>query len=187
MPQPASACWCLAVLLSAGFLSPVVSKQSAAPKSAKKPINEEGLIDAIRSRGMPAKELIARVEERGVGFRLTDAIEARLRHAGAGPKLIDAVRANYRPAYNYSVPAGPPLSPDEIIELLQSGMGSDRVQQYVETLGVAFVLNSEIINRIKAAGGSAALIGTIAESSGSQPDASPNDSDAVGPADYDEL
>ncbi|MGH9764379.1 MAG: hypothetical protein ACREDR_11360 [Blastocatellia bacterium] len=183
-----------------------------APTSAdgKRPISKSGLLEAVRLNGLSTKELIERVRERGVSFQLSDADAKEFGDAGARPELIQAIRENYRAETpqsdstdarshagrterdarnNSNVPPGPPLSQDEIVTLLQSGVPSSRVEQFVEVRGVAFSLTPAITGQIKRAGGSTSLIGAIAErtaadSSGSS--ISRPSSRASGP-DYDQL
>ena len=190
---PSRAAWVRVAILAPVIIFCAFNQTAHPAPAAKKPISKDGLIKALSLHAFSASELIARVVSRGVSFELTGQIEAELRQAGAGPKLIEAVRSNYRPppkavpappTYNYSIPPGPPLSPPEVIALLQSGMGSERVQKYVETLGVNFSLNQQTINSIKAAGGSESLIGAIAEAFTRRSGASGS---GEGAPDYDDL
>jgi hypothetical protein len=168
---------------------------------AKRPISKNGLLEAIRLNGLSTAELIERIQERGVNFQMTDDDARDFQQAGARPELIEAVKANYRAeassggrpdtarnnSTNFNVPAGSPLSQNEVVTLLQSGVASARVEKIVETRGVDFTLTPQITNRIKSAGGSSALIGIIAEKSMSGPQPSgPSVRVPAGP-DYDEL
>jgi len=143
---------------------------------SKKPYSKEILIKALRLNALSTAELIQKIQERGVEFTVGPQDEADLQAAGARPELIEAVRANYRPANTPSpvastrnsrtpanVPAGPPLSKNEVITLLQSGVGSARVEQFVEVRGVSFSVTPAIAREITAAGGNRSLIGAITE------------------------
>src|SRR5262249_46274716 len=166
----------------------------------KKPISKKGLLEAIRLNGLSTSELIERIRERGVNFQMTDEDARDLQQAGARPELIEAVKVNYRPeggspgggstrnnGAEFNVPAGAPLSQNEIVTLLQSGVDSARVEKIVEARGVDFTLTQQITSRIKSAGGSSALIGVIAEKSMSRSEATrPAVRVPAGP-DYDEL
>jgi hypothetical protein len=188
---------CAALLLSAVIFYSALPGTVYLAQTATKPIKKDSLLKALSMHALRASELIADVKTRGVSFEVTDEVEVELREAGAGPKLIEAIRSNYRPppkpaapaapAYNYSIPPGPPLSPAEVVALLQSGMGSDRVQKYVETLGVNFSLSPQTINQIKAAGGSGALIGAIAEISVRKASGASKGEEGGGSPDYDDL
>ncbi|HKV41381.1 MAG TPA: hypothetical protein VJX67_19400 [Blastocatellia bacterium] len=187
------------------------------PADSKKPINKSGLLEAVRLNGLSTKELIERVDERGVSFKLSEADEKEFRDAGARPELIEAIRRGYRPAAgvatggtdtggatnpgrtggrggkNFSVPPGSPLSENEVITLLQSGVPPERVEQFVEVRGVSFGLTAAITSRIKQAGGSTGLIGAIAEKSmaggatSGGPTTGPSAAPVAGGADYDQL
>ena len=167
----------------------------------KKPISKNGLLEAIRLNGLSTAELIERIQERGVNFQMTDDDVRDLQQAGARPELIEAVKANYRPASSgssrpdtpringtdFNVPAGEPLSQNEVVTLLQSGVASARVEKIVETRGVDFTLTPQITNRIKSAGGSSALIGVIAEKSMSRSEPSRPAARVPAGPDYDDL
>ncbi|HEU4389101.1 MAG TPA: hypothetical protein VFV34_14970 [Blastocatellia bacterium] len=195
------------IIVSMCLLVSVLLGASLSQTSAKKPISKNGLLEAIRLNGLSTQELVNRVNQRGVNFRLTAQDEAEFRAAGARPELIDAVRANYRaesvtttsttPHTNTTttkppanVPAGPPLSKNEIVTLLQSGVPAARVEQFVEVRGVSFAVTPEIAREITAAGGNRSLIGAITEKSNettisNQPSRG-KPAVATGP-DYDEL
>ncbi len=63
---------------------------------AAKPITKDGLVDALKIGGLSPVELIAKIEERGVDFRLTYDVQQDLKGAGATEALLDAVRASFR-------------------------------------------------------------------------------------------
>src|SRR5215470_16671848 len=171
-----SACLVIAILAPA--------PAAASALQTKKPISKKGLLEAIRLNGLSTGELIERVQERGVNFQMNDEDVRDFQQAGARPELIESVKSNYRaeaagPAAtsnnrsntgNFNVPAGAPLSQNEVVTLLQSGVSSARVEKIVEVRGVDFTLTPQITNRIKSAGGSSALIGVIAEKSMSRPE-----------------
>ena len=166
----------LTVCLLSAFAAGVVA---AGVLQAKKPVSKNGLLEAIRLNGLSTAELIERIQERGVNFQMTDDDARDFQQAGARPELIEAVKANYRadaspgsrpnqPRNNgtdFTVPAGAPLSQNEVVTLLQSGVASTRVEKIVEARGIDFTLTPQITTRIKSAGGSSALIGVIAEKS----------------------
>ncbi|MEW6737709.1 MAG: hypothetical protein AB1489_40890, partial [Acidobacteriota bacterium] len=177
----------LVALLTLNCLIPPLTLQMQAGQPTKKPISKNGLLEAIRLNGLSTQELIDRVNQRGVSFQLTSQDEAEFRAAGARPELIEAIRTNYRPVSTqpvnntptnnvaannsntnsrntsptYNVPAGPPLSKNEIVTLLQSGLPVARVEQFVEVRGINFVMTPEINREITAAGGSRSLLNII--------------------------
>lgn len=181
---------------------------------AKRPITKKGLLEAVQINGLTTKELVVRIQQRGVDFELTPDDEAAFRRAGARPEIIAAARENYRPAVAVAartgapaantstvnnansarlanVPDGPPLAKNEIITLLQSGAPPARIEQFVEKRGVSFSVTPEIAREIRGAGGTASLVGVITEKSPEE-NAAANSSAEVaetnndGP-DYDDL
>jgi len=167
-PRHAKLLWrlaALALMCAAPLLSPVPARAQA-----KKPITKDGLVKAVRINGLSTAELIQQIHQRGVGFQMTPAAEAELRAAGARPEVVEAARANYRPGTpagtsartRSNVPAGPPLSKNEIVTMLQAGSPPARVEQFVDARGVSFRLNAQSTREIKAAGGTNSLVGTIA-------------------------
>src|SRR5260370_20843595 len=64
--------------------------------SAKPPIAKRGLTEALRLNGLSTQELIERIQQRGVDFRLTPDDAVQFMEAGATVELVQAVRDNYR-------------------------------------------------------------------------------------------
>jgi len=187
---------------------------SVAEMQAKQPYDKDKLLRVVQLNALPTSEVVQAIQQRGVDFRMTSDIESQFRGAGARPEVIDAIRGNYRagagspppsnppnnPSNNPSnntrppsnVPAGPPLAKNEIITLLQSGVPTTRVEQFVEVRGVSFSITPQIAREIKEAGGNNALIGAITAKASEPPPSSPGRS---GPAsrpvpagpDYDDL
>ena len=173
----------LAALAAAALLN-------GARAQAKKPISRTGLVNAVKINGLSTAELVGEIRTRGVAFEMTADAEQELRSVGARPEVIDAARENYRaPAaagsHTYSqpaartsptprantgapIPAGDPLSKSEIITMLQAGIPSSRVEQFVEVRGVSFNITPQATSEIKAAGGDRSLIGAITEKSQTQ-------------------
>jgi hypothetical protein len=160
--------WPGLALLAALLLFPVASAAQA-----KRPITREGLVKAVRINGLSTDELVQQVEVRGVSFQMTADAEAELRAAGARPEVIEAARQSYRPSASApvgnagargraNVPAGPPLSKNEIVTMLQAGTPSARVEQLVEARGVNFQSSPQVAREVKAAGGTNSLVGAIA-------------------------
>jgi tetratricopeptide (TPR) repeat protein len=190
----------LAALPVALFISLACCAATAA--QATKPISKDGLVKAVRINGLSTAELIQQIEQRGVAFEMTADAEAELRRAGARPEVVEAARSNYRagaaaPAVNAgatkgrpAVPAGPPLSKNEIVTMLQAGSPPARVEQFVEARGVTFQSNPQVAQEIKRAGGTNSLVGAI--TANYRPHATPTPAPrhtptvARGP-DYDEL
>ncbi|HKG12012.1 MAG TPA: hypothetical protein VKB12_01685, partial [Pyrinomonadaceae bacterium] len=156
---------------------------------AKKPISRQGLVNAVKINGLSTAELVGEINTRGVAFEMTADAEQELRSVGARPEVIEAARGNYRAASTAStqpartsptprtqprvstgapVPTGDPLSKSEIVTMLQGGIPSSRVEQFVEVRGVNFAVSPQITAEIKAAGGDRSLIGAITEKATAQ-------------------
>ena len=159
---------------------------SPSAQTTKKPISRTGLVNAVKIIGLSTNELVGEIRTRGVAFEMTADAEQELRSVGARPEVIEAARDNYRsPAVAAStparttttpprtntgaaVPSGPPLSKNEIVTMLQGGIASSRVEQFVEVRGVSFAVTPQITAEIKSAGGDRSLIGAITEKSTAQ-------------------
>ncbi|MEK6288579.1 MAG: hypothetical protein AABO57_22915 [Acidobacteriota bacterium] len=151
----------------------------AASMQAKQPYDKDKLLRVVQLNALPTTEVVQAIQQRGVDFQLTSGVESEFRGAGARPEVVDAIRSNYRaasppprtsspgnsppatPRPPANVPAGPPLAKNEIVTLLQSGVPTTRVEQFVEARGVSFSITPQIAREIKAAGGDNALIGAI--------------------------
>jgi len=159
---------------------------TAQARQSQRPIKLKGLVDAVKINGLSTAELVQQIERRGVDFEMNASAESELRGVGARPEVIEAARVNYRPPVVASstpvpthtlsgpksnvsqpVPPGPALSKNEIITMLQGGITSARVEQFVEARGVTFTLTPDTTNEIKSAGGDRSLIGAITEKASS--------------------
>ena len=193
-------------------LAALAFSTAAHMQTAKKPISRQGLVNAVKINGLTTQELVAQIERRGVDFEMTADAESELQSVGARPEIIEAARSTYRPAAavvrtdtparpanttnattNANVPDGPPLSKSEVVTMLQGGISSARVEQFVEKRGVSFQVTPEIAREITAAGGSRSLVGAITEKSTAETASNNNPNDSpFGPAgssgpDYDDL
>lgn len=173
------------ITLFVAVVASAILAAAALAQTNQKPITRQKLVTAVKINGYSTSELIAEINRRGVDFEMTADAERELRSVGARPEVVDAARSNYRAASTAStssqparttprthtgaaVPAGDPLSKSEIVTLLQSGLPSSRVEQFVEVRGVSFAVTPQITAEIKAAGGDRSLIGAITEKSQSQ-------------------
>ena len=181
---------------------------SVAEMQAKQPYDKDKLLRVVQLNALPTSEVVQAIQQRGVDFRMTSDIESQFRGAGARPEVIDAIRGNYRaaasspppsnppsnpssnPRPSSSVPAGPPLAKNEIITLLQSGVSTAKVEQFVEVRGVSFSITPQIAREIKEAGGNNALIGAITAKASEPPSPGPSgpvSRPAPAGPDYDDL
>ena len=198
------------IVASAAAILFAMMTASVAQMQAKQPYDKDKLLRVVQLNALPTSEVVQAIQQRGVDFRATSEVESQFRGAGARPEVIDAIRGNYRgaasspppnnppnnppsnPRPSTSVPAGPPLAKNEIITLLQSGVPTTKVEQFVEVRGVSFSITPQIAREIKEAGGNNALIGAITAKATEAPPSSPGPSTSVrhaapaGP-DYDDL
>ena len=195
-------------VLGASLLMALLTATGALTQS-KTPYDKDRLLRVVKLNALSTQEVIQNVEQRGVDFQTTAAIEGEFRQAGARPELIEALRRNYRAAPaqpptnttrppaststtkpSAGVPAGPPLSKSEIITMLQGGLPPARVEQFVEVRGVNFAITPDVSREITAAGGNRSLLGAITEKAPGAVSAPSNSrTPARGPAapDYDDL
>lgn len=176
---------------------------NVAQMQGKKPYDQGTLLRVVQLNALPTNEVVEKINERGVDFQMNSQVESEFRSAGARPEVIQAMRSNYRGATappphdtrpnnnrpSTNVPSGAPLSKSEIITMLQGGLPTTRVEQFVEARGVSFAITPQIAREIKAAGGNNALIGAITAKASEAPvsrENKPRRSAPAGP-DYDEL
>ena len=194
-------------VFGASLLVALLTAASALTQN-KTPYDKDRLLRVVKLNALSTQEVIQNVEQRGVDFQTTAAVEGEFRQAGARPELIEALRRNYRapaapPPSNTSkppaststgkpsagVPAGPPLSKSEIITMLQGGLPAARVEQFVEVRGVNFAITPDVSREITAAGGNRSLLGAITEKAPGTVSTPPTRTLARPPAgpDYDDL
>lgn len=149
-------------------------QNAAAQKYEGTPATKQGIIKALTSKQFQTREIVQRVNARGVDFQLTPSVQAELVAAGGRPEIIEAVRNNYRasattkpttgkPTTNTGKKfTGNPLDKDAIVTLLENGVADAQVRKNIEARGVTFKSTSAIKSEIKAAGGSVALLNLIA-------------------------
>jgi hypothetical protein len=174
----------ISISAAALLIGSLAAAEGRSQTSNKVPYDRDRLLKVVRLNALSTQEVIQAIEQRGVDFQTTPAIESEFRQAGGRPELIDALRRNYRapavaPPTNTrpatptkptaGVPAGPPLSKNEIVTMLQGGLPAARVEQFVEVRGVSFSLSPEISREITAAGGNRSLLGAITEKAPSTP------------------
>lgn len=179
------------VIIVFASLSECVAWPTQASAQINDPIKKENLLTALRLKEAPQAELIKAVKRYGVDFEISAEDVETLRRNGAGPALIEAIRANYRAgtggnakpepsallgvkpaspapfknddeAAAIVIPDGPPLSMDELLDMLNRRSPAPVVEKYVEKRGISFYVTPEVATRIKAAGGTNALLGLMA-------------------------
>lgn len=129
----------------------------AGAQDANGPLVKTGLLTAIRTNGLQPNELVEIINRRGLAFPMSEADEAEMRAAGAPDLVIDVMWAKE----NFEIKPGPPLTEEAIIASLQAGVPPKRLERMVRIRSAKLVVNRELADKIKSAGGTDALLGTI--------------------------
>src|ERR1041384_7855793 len=143
-----------ALTAAGGAILIVLTTATIAQMQGKKPYDQGTLLRVVQLNAVPTSEVVDKINERGVDFRLSAQVESEFKSAGARPEVIQAMRSNYRAATapstheappnnarpSTNVPAGAPLSKAEIITMLQGGVAAAKVEQFVEVRGVSFAI-----------------------------------------------
>lgn len=137
----------------AGLSSPVTGQtENQEPENKqgekKPPYEKETILKVLRLGGITPKEMIERIEERGVYFELISSTEIELLEAGATPELMRAIRANYRAerdaerelSQGAAQPTGPPNDFSYIKLLVENGMNPKALLITIKREGVNFML-----------------------------------------------
>ena len=90
LPLAASGAPLLAVLLAVALSIVVPSNLSAATESKSRIVGVDYVL-ALMDAGIDQKEIVKRIEEKNLGFRIAPVDVDRLREAGAGKHLIEVV------------------------------------------------------------------------------------------------
>jgi hypothetical protein len=132
------------------------------------PATKQGIVKALASKQFQTREIVQRINARGVDFELTPGIQSELVAVGARPEIIEAVRNNYRAPAGKKPPVAPskfsgtPLGMEAIVTLLENGVADAQVRKNVQARGVNFQTTPQVKTELKTAGGSVALINLIA-------------------------
>ena len=82
------------LVLLCGFILAIAGVAQAQYKG--EPVKKDRLINVLRSRQFQTRDIVQVINESGVEFRMSPAIESELIGAGARPAVLDAVRRNFR-------------------------------------------------------------------------------------------
>src|SRR3954471_17582325 len=74
----------------------VAAASMAAGQYKGTPATKDGLIKALRSHQFQTRDFVSLIQNNGVDFVVSAAIEQELVVAGARPQMIAAAKANYR-------------------------------------------------------------------------------------------
>lgn len=130
-----------------------------------KPIDREGLMEAVKLGGLGPQEIVGIIKDFGVDFRLSAEDEKQLRKLGADQRVIDAVKANFKgveePEEPLVLPEGPPLTREQVVLVLQAGVDPNVLVKLLYLRGAAFMADRETAGEILAAGGDKMVIGAV--------------------------
>jgi TonB family protein len=127
---------------------------------------------ALLAGDVPNSRVASLVLERGIVFEPSDRYAQLLLKAGGDEGVVKAVRiAKRAPAAkggdNYS--ANGPLAKDQILELLQTGVGSDVLAQMVSTRGIDFEPFDEYLHVYEIVGAQQSLLNSLQQANHPNP------------------
>lgn len=137
------------------------------------PVTKDGLVKVLRSRQFQSRQVVQRINAKGVDFKLDSSNESELVAAGARPDVIEAVRGNYRqamvastatkkPVAGNSSGNNNPVKKDKLLAVLKNkSMTNGAILDVVEKNGVDFQTNSAVEKELSVAGASPALITAV--------------------------
>lgn len=83
----------LCVVMTTVFALQIQAQEDQKAKS--NPLKKSDLVKALESNSISTADLIERIQNRGVDFQITEAVEKELREAGANNQIINTVSENY--------------------------------------------------------------------------------------------
>jgi hypothetical protein len=130
---------------------------SGIPQQAPKPLTKDQVMTVVTA-GMDNADLAKQIEARGIDFNLTDDYLQALRKAGAQEVVITALR-KVRPS---------PLSHDQLLVLVASGVSSERAAALVKQRGIDFLPDEKYLESLRTAGANDELIAVVREATPSE-------------------
>jgi hypothetical protein len=128
-------------------------------------IKLDALLELLRD-SVSEQKIISSIEDNGVGFQFTPAVEEKLRAAGASQKVIQTVR--YMTGAEATGADAKALSLAQIMQLLQGGaVQKNRIFDLVEQRGVSFRMDRTAEDRLREAGANEKLMRAIREAADS--------------------
>lgn len=141
---------------------------------AQRPITKEGLLKAIQIGGLTSQELSNYIASLGVDFKLSEEDRSNLVKTGLDRSVIDVIVNNYRAPEppkptEAEVEAGEvaqlsngnPLTQDDLVGHLKSGVKPGVLERVVEKRGIQFAITQESAKTIETAGGTRSLLGVL--------------------------
>ena len=141
---------------------------------AQRPITKEGLLKAIQIGGLTSQELSNYIASLGVDFKLSEDDRSNLMKTGLDRSVIDVISNNYRApeppkpteaeveaGQVAQLSAGNPLTQDDLVGHLKSGVKPGVLERVVEKRGIQFAITRENAKTIETAGGTRSLLGAL--------------------------
>jgi TonB family protein len=151
---------CILCLSSIGAAQSVSTKGEALDKVQ---------VLAMVAGDLPSARVASLVVERGITFEPRDRYVELLQKAGADEGVITAVRVASRPstaADDGASSGNGPLTRDQILDLLQTGVESGVLAQLVARRGIDFEPYDEYLHAYQIAGAQENLLSTLRKASG---------------------
>lgn len=142
---------------SSDLLAVIVEASQHLEEAEVQPIERQDLVTLLGDSRLSERQLVAKVEQRHLAFEMTPSDEAAFRKSGAGELLLVALWQND----GFHVPAGEPLTLQQIVNLLHAGTPSPRLVRYVRERKAQMVMDKDAADQIARAGGSESLIVAI--------------------------
>ena len=141
---------------------------------AQHPITKEGLLKAVQIGGLTSQELATYIATIGVDFKLSEEDRSSLIKTGLDRSVIDVISNNYRApeppkptaaeleaAQIAQLSNGNPLTQDDLVGHLKSGVKPGVLERVVEKRGIQFAITQESARSIETAGGNKSLLGVL--------------------------
>ena len=161
-------------ILSILAISLLLVNPERAHSQSQRPISKEGLFKAVQIGGLSNQELSSYVSSLGVDFKLSDDERSNLLKSGLERSVVEAIANNYRApeppkpsaaeleaAQVAQLSTGGPLTQDDLVNHLKSGVGPAILEKIVEKRGIAFTLSQDSAKTIENAGGNRNLLGVL--------------------------
>ena len=159
------------LIIAVLFLSSVGMAQTVSTKGESL---DKVQVLALLAGGVPNARVASLVVERGITFTPTDGYIQLLQKAKADEGVITAVRvATHPPAHHQAKSVssgGGPLKRDQLLDLLQTGVGSDVLANLVAKRGINFEPFDEYLGVYALAGAQESLLSVLRQAAPAQPE-----------------
>lgn len=109
--------------------------------------------------GMDGAEAAKRINERGISFEVSEDYIDSLRSAGAKDEVIRVLLTRSA----FAQEAGPPLTQDQVMDLVKFGMDGEEVAKRIKERGIDFEPSDDYIEAVRKAGVQESVIQALRE------------------------